>query len=188
MATSSQDFVDSGAAEKAPALERRLAALLADIGARLAADFAMRDQINRGIVKVASSLIAEHKSEVSSFIADRVKAWDTGQLVDLIESNVGRDLQYIRFNGALIGGLAGLLLYSAEALIRSAEAFLRECRSGLQKSKRPAGAAPKLTWGFAGPAPEGVAKIRRVAVSHGGGDVLVGHDRITQVFHGDLRP
>jgi uncharacterized membrane-anchored protein YjiN (DUF445 family) len=85
----------------------------------------MRDQINRGTVKVASGLIAEHKSAVSSFIADQVKAWDTGQLVDLIENNVGRDLQYIRFNGALIGGLAGLLLYSAEALIRSSEAFLR---------------------------------------------------------------
>jgi uncharacterized membrane-anchored protein YjiN (DUF445 family) len=62
---------------------------------------------------------------VSSFIADQVKAWDTGQLVNLIENNVGRDLQYIRFNGALIGGIADLLLYSAEALIRSAEVLLR---------------------------------------------------------------
>jgi hypothetical protein len=46
-------------------------------------------------------------------------------IVNLIENNVGKDLQYIRFNGALIGGLAGLFLYSAEALLRSAEAFLR---------------------------------------------------------------
>ena len=50
---------------------------------------------------------------------------DTGQLVDLIESNVGRDLQFIRFNGALIGGMAGLLLYSAEALVRFVKSFLR---------------------------------------------------------------
>jgi uncharacterized membrane-anchored protein YjiN (DUF445 family) len=120
-----KDFVDRGAAGKAPALERRLADLFADIGARLAADSTMRDQINRGIVNVASGLIAEHKRGVSSFIADQVKAWDTGQLVDLIESNVGRDLQFIRFNGALIGGLAGLLLYSAEALVRFVESFLR---------------------------------------------------------------
>jgi uncharacterized membrane-anchored protein YjiN (DUF445 family) len=120
-----KDFVDRGAAGKAPALERRLADLFADIGARLASDSTMRDQINRGIVNVASGLIAEYKGGVSSFIADQVKAWDTGQLVDLIESNVGRDLQFIRFNGALIGGLAGLLLYSAEALIRFVESFLR---------------------------------------------------------------
>ena len=36
-----------------------------------------------------------------------------------------RDLQFIRFNGALIGGLAGLLLYSAEALVRFGKSFLR---------------------------------------------------------------
>jgi hypothetical protein len=37
-------------------------------------------------------------------------------LVDLIENNVGKDLQFLRFNGALIGGFAGLLIYSTEAL------------------------------------------------------------------------
>jgi uncharacterized membrane-anchored protein YjiN (DUF445 family) len=120
-----KDFADRGAAGKALALEHRLADLFADIGARLAADSTMRDQINRGIVNVATGLIAEHKRGVSSFIADQVKAWDTGQLVELIESNVGRDLQFIRFNGALIGGLAGLLLYSIEALVRFGESFLR---------------------------------------------------------------
>ena len=101
------------------------AGLFAGIGSRLAADSTMRDQINRGMVNIATGLIAEHKRGVSSFIADQVKAWDTGQLVGLIESNVGRDLQFIRFNGALIGGLAGLLLYSIEALVRFGETFLR---------------------------------------------------------------
>jgi uncharacterized membrane-anchored protein YjiN (DUF445 family) len=41
-----------------------------------------------------------------------------GQLIALIEVNVGRDLQYIRFNGSLIGGLAGLALYTGEVLLR----------------------------------------------------------------------
>ncbi|MDO9061251.1 MAG: DUF445 family protein, partial [Bradyrhizobium sp.] len=36
----------------------------------------------------------------------------------LIEINIGKDLQYIRFNGALIGGLAGLALYTVEVLLR----------------------------------------------------------------------
>ncbi|OIQ66407.1 hypothetical protein GALL_520210 [mine drainage metagenome] len=40
------------------------------------------------------------------------------QLISLIEINIGRDLQYIRFNGSLIGGLAGFGLYSAEFLLR----------------------------------------------------------------------
>jgi uncharacterized membrane-anchored protein YjiN (DUF445 family) len=119
-----KDFVD-GATGKTATLERLLAALLTEIGVQLAADPAMREQINRAVVNIASNIVAEHKVGISSFIADQVKAWDTGQLVNLIENNVGKDLQYIRFNGALIGGLAGLLLYSAEALLRTAEAFLR---------------------------------------------------------------
>ena len=64
------------------------------------------------------SFIADQKSGVSTFIADQVKAWDMGQLISLIEINVGRDLQYIRFNGSLIGGLAGLTLYTCEFLLR----------------------------------------------------------------------
>jgi uncharacterized membrane-anchored protein YjiN (DUF445 family) len=63
-------------------------------------------------------VIAEQKSGVSTFIADQVKAWDMRQLIALIEINVGKDLQYIRFNGSLIGGLAGLALYTLEVLLR----------------------------------------------------------------------
>jgi uncharacterized membrane-anchored protein YjiN (DUF445 family) len=57
---------------------------------------------------------------VSGFIADQVKAWDMRQLIGVIELNIGKDLQYIRFNGSLIGGLAGLALYTAEYLLRIA--------------------------------------------------------------------
>ena len=74
----------------------------------------LRGEINQGLVAVLRSFIADQKSGVSSFISDQVKAWDMGQLISLIEINIGRDLQYIRFNGSLIGGLAGLGLYTAE--------------------------------------------------------------------------
>jgi uncharacterized membrane-anchored protein YjiN (DUF445 family) len=47
-----------------------------------------------------------------------VKGWDMQQLIGVIEVNIGRDLQYIRFNGSLIGGLAGLALYTIEVLLR----------------------------------------------------------------------
>jgi len=53
------------------------------------------------------------KSGVSSFISDQVKAWDMGQLISLIESTSARIAIY-RFNGSLIGGLAGLGLYTIE--------------------------------------------------------------------------
>jgi uncharacterized membrane-anchored protein YjiN (DUF445 family) len=61
----------------------------------------------------------EQKSGVSTFIADQVKAWDMRQLISLIEVNIGKDLQYIRFNGTIIGGLAGLTLHGIEVTLRS---------------------------------------------------------------------
>jgi uncharacterized membrane-anchored protein YjiN (DUF445 family) len=111
-------FFERGAAGEAPALQHHLAGLLRATGVQLAADPQMRAEINRGCVMAASRFIAEHKSGVSTFIADQVKSWDMGQLINVIEINVGKDLQYIRFNGALIGGLAGLLLHAAEVLLR----------------------------------------------------------------------
>ena len=79
-------------------------------GEALAGDVDMRAEINQGLVAVLRTVVAEQKSGVSSFISDQVKSWDMGQLISLIEINIGRDLQYIRFNGSLIGGLAGLAL------------------------------------------------------------------------------
>src|SRR5256885_14270472 len=87
-------------------------------GEALAADSELRAEINQGLVVVLRSFIVDQKSGVSSFIADQVKAWDMRQLISLIEINIGRDLQYIRFNGSLIGGLAGLALYTSEGLLR----------------------------------------------------------------------
>jgi uncharacterized membrane-anchored protein YjiN (DUF445 family) len=78
----------------------------------------MRAEINNGLVVVLRSLIADQKSGVSSFISDQVKSWNMAQLISLIEINIGKDLQYIRFNGSLIGGLAGLGLYTVEFLLR----------------------------------------------------------------------
>ena len=77
-------------------------------GEALAGDAELRGEINQGLVAVLRSFVAEQKSGVSTFIADQVKSWDMAQLISLIEINIGRDLQYIRFNGSLIGGLAGL--------------------------------------------------------------------------------
>jgi uncharacterized membrane-anchored protein YjiN (DUF445 family) len=111
-------FIERSAAAETSTLQRRFAELLREVGAQLAADPEMRAEINRGCVTAASKLIAEHKREVSTFIADQVKAWDMGQLINVIELNVGQDLQYIRFNGTLIGGLAGLLLHAGEMLLR----------------------------------------------------------------------
>ena len=95
-------------------IRRQLEVMLVDIGGQLARDPAIRAEINRGMVRVLADFVQSQKSGVGRFIADQVKAWDIGMLIGRIELTVGRDLQYIRFNGALIGGLAGLALHALE--------------------------------------------------------------------------
>ena len=110
-------FVDDAAQGEGP-LPARLQRVLAETGAHLAADADLRAEINSGMNVVLARFIESQKSGVSTFIADQVKSWDIDQLVTLIEINIGRDLQYIRFNGALIGGLAGLALHAGEQVLR----------------------------------------------------------------------
>ena len=95
-------------------IRRQLEAMLVDIGGQLARDPAIRAEINRGMVRVLADFVQSQKSGVGRFIADQVKAWDIDMLIGRIELTVGRDLQYIRCNGALIGGLAGLALHALE--------------------------------------------------------------------------
>jgi uncharacterized membrane-anchored protein YjiN (DUF445 family) len=95
-------------------VRRQLEAMLVDIGGQLARDPAIRAEINRGMVRVLADFVQSQKSGVGRFIADQVKGWDIDMLIGRIELTVGRDLQYIRFNGALIGGLAGLALHALE--------------------------------------------------------------------------
>ncbi len=113
-----KDFVDRNAAGESEVLRHHLTGLLVKAGNQLAGDPELRSEINQGLVAVLRSFIADQKSGVSGFISDQVKAWDMAQLISLIEINIGKDLQYIRFNGSLIGGLAGLGLYSIEFVLR----------------------------------------------------------------------
>ncbi len=99
------------------ALAAHLAGLLAEAGRQLARDPAVRADMNKGFVVALASFVESQKSGVSKFIADQVRRWDLAQLTRLIEINIGRDLQYIRFNGMVIGGLAGLLLHVGELLL-----------------------------------------------------------------------
>jgi uncharacterized membrane-anchored protein YjiN (DUF445 family) len=116
--SNTRSFIERSASGETQVLQQHLAGMFVEAGEALAGDAELRGEINQGLVAVFRSFIADQKSGVSSFISDQVKAWDMGQLIALIEINIGKDLQYIRFNGSLIGGLAGLALYSIEMVLR----------------------------------------------------------------------
>jgi uncharacterized membrane-anchored protein YjiN (DUF445 family) len=111
-------FIERSASGETQVLQQHLAKMFMEAGEVIAGDAELHTEINQGLVAVLRTVVADQKSGVSTFIADQVKAWDMQQLLQLIENNVGKDLQYIRFNGSLIGGLAGLTLYTLEYVLR----------------------------------------------------------------------
>ncbi len=109
-------FIEQDAAADASMIRKHLSAMFVEVGRQLARDPKVRADMNQGFVVALSAFVESQKSGVSAFISEQVKRWDLAQLTRLIEINIGRDLQYIRFNGMIVGGLAGLALHAAELL------------------------------------------------------------------------
>jgi len=107
-------FLSEDAGDRDSILERHLAGFLADLGRKLATETEIRAEINYGMVKVLETFIESNKREIARFVTEQIKSWDVAHMIDIIELNIGRDLQFMRLNGTLVGGLAGLGLYVGE--------------------------------------------------------------------------
>ncbi|MGD9426902.1 DUF445 domain-containing protein [Pantoea sp. NSTU24] len=81
------------------------------LGEMLAADPALRDSMNQHLEQAARSVAPEFASFLTRHISDTVKSWDARDMSQQIELNIGKDLQFIRINGTLVGGTIGLILY-----------------------------------------------------------------------------
>jgi uncharacterized membrane-anchored protein YjiN (DUF445 family) len=75
-------------------------------------DHALRAKLNGWLGEILANAAEQHGEEASQFIQDRVRKWDAVQLTQKLEEAVGRDLQYVRLNGTIVGGLVGLLIYT----------------------------------------------------------------------------
>jgi uncharacterized membrane-anchored protein YjiN (DUF445 family) len=86
--------------------------MLLTLGERLANDERIGEGINRWLRVAVLRTVAPRRAEIAAFIRKVVENWDAATLVKRIELQVGRDLQYIRINGTLVGGLVGLIIFS----------------------------------------------------------------------------
>lgn len=87
--------------------------ILANIGAMLEAGNDARERVHAAVQAVVSTLLPSAQARLSDFIAQAVAHWDTDTIVERLELRVGKDLQYVRVNGTLVGFLVGGLLYWA---------------------------------------------------------------------------
>lgn len=69
------------------------------------------------IHNIILQLVANYKQDIARLIDDTVKNWETDEMVDKLEVQVGGDLQFIRINGTIVGGLAGLLIHLVTRLL-----------------------------------------------------------------------
>ena len=94
------------------ATARRLNSLLTYLLQQHAATPQQLRRLNVRLALLARSLVRRHRHAAAEFIADKVKSWNSRQMSDKLELSIGRDLQFIRINGTLVGGLVGLLIYT----------------------------------------------------------------------------
>jgi uncharacterized membrane-anchored protein YjiN (DUF445 family) len=87
-------------------------AAVRDFGSRLASDAELAGKVNRWIADGASYAVRTYRSEIAGVISETVGRWDAEETSRKIELQVGKDLQFIRINGTVVGSLAGLLIFA----------------------------------------------------------------------------
>jgi uncharacterized membrane-anchored protein YjiN (DUF445 family) len=93
-------------------LRTRLTAGLADLGRRLDTDAELRSRVDRWVADAAGYVVTHYRDELTRTITDTVERWDGVETARKVELQVGRDLQFIRINGTVVGALAGVAIHA----------------------------------------------------------------------------
>lgn len=109
--------LDVTLADPESVVRRRAIERLTAFGIRLSEDDVLREQCDGYAADLAAFVVQRYGDELTTVITDTIERWDGDEAARRIELHVGRDLQFIRINGTLVGGLAGLLIYSLTQLL-----------------------------------------------------------------------
>ncbi|MCT9087392.1 DUF445 domain-containing protein [Streptomyces sp. ASQP_92] len=98
-------------------LRLRARASLLSLGTRLSTDPRLQSKLDGWLEDAAAYVVSTYRAEITSLITDTVASWDANDTSRKIEANIGRDLQFIRINGTVVGALAGLLIYTVSHVV-----------------------------------------------------------------------
>ncbi|MFJ2895704.1 DUF445 domain-containing protein [Streptomyces sp. NPDC087218] len=110
--SSVRSMIIAAAEDEQSELRLRARASLMGLGARLATDDRLQAKLDGWLEDAAVYVVTTYRTEITSLISDTVASWDADQTSKKIEAHIGRDLQFIRINGTVVGALAGLLIYT----------------------------------------------------------------------------
>jgi uncharacterized membrane-anchored protein YjiN (DUF445 family) len=110
--TAVRSMIVAAAEDERSELRLRVRASLLSLGARLAVDPKHQSKVDGWIEGAAVHVVTTYRKEITLLITDTVASWDAEHTTRKIEAHIGRDLQFIRINGTVVGSLAGLLIYT----------------------------------------------------------------------------
>ena len=97
--------------------ETKVSSLLNDLGTTLTQDSELAKAFNKHIGEAAKYMAPELAEFLTRHIRDTINSWDEREMAEQVELNIGRDLQKVRINGTIVGGLIGAILFGIEALL-----------------------------------------------------------------------
>jgi len=98
------------------AMAGKLGEVLQSMGQSLESDPRLKSAINMFARRAVSGMAASYGGSIVKLVSETVRRWDAQTITDRLETTVGRDLQYIRINGTLVGGLVGVVLHALDAI------------------------------------------------------------------------
>jgi uncharacterized membrane-anchored protein YjiN (DUF445 family) len=110
-------YVHADLGNKDSVVREMLTGTLVSVGKGVASEPANSHKLNAWWREIAGVLVLRHRHRLSALITDVVKGWDEKEVSAKLEAEIGRDLQYIRINGTLVGGTVGLLIHACVLLV-----------------------------------------------------------------------
>jgi uncharacterized membrane-anchored protein YjiN (DUF445 family) len=110
-------LVLEGVDDPSSAVRTRITDAVIRIGESLRDDAELRDKVDNWMVRAAQHLVSQYGVEITAIITETIERWDAEEASRRIELHVGRDLQFIRINGTVVGALAGLAIYAIAQLL-----------------------------------------------------------------------
>jgi uncharacterized membrane-anchored protein YjiN (DUF445 family) len=115
-----RDDLEQQLAQPRSRLRQALSGLLRTFATAIAEDDGVQARMDKRIEEVVLTLVVPWRKDFGQFVADVVRGWEASTVVDRVELAVGRDLQYIRINGTLVGAAVGCLIFVTSHVLRSA--------------------------------------------------------------------
>ncbi|MFJ1736239.1 DUF445 domain-containing protein [Streptomyces sp. NPDC088254] len=110
--TAVRSMIVTAAEDERSELRLRVRASLLSLGSRMAHEPKVQGKVDSWVEGAAVHVVTTYRREITSLITDTVASWDAEHTTRKIEAHIGRDLQFIRINGTVVGSLAGLVIYT----------------------------------------------------------------------------